>query len=506
MGIENRRFRCHGSIVLEQCAKTIGAIVAYILFNIGEILFDDTDLESEGFAIMLVVFGVIALGLLVSLAIALVKWRKTTIVLEEDAVIWERKTVNKKTLTIGIGSVSSINIERNLFERIIGTAKLKIDTSSLSTADSTDVKFVFKYDDALRYKEYLEEKVRLCENVSVQKEGVSIGQETSAKKEETQGKFESKALEIIKHCVYDLSLVGLLAGLVVTVYGIREIVYTIGQGIANLKELIFAGTLVITFGYVTLYSLIGKLIRFWGLTVARKGKRLYITYGLFSVKEYVIPVDKINALHIRQTLVGRLCKKYNVTMECVGVADEDNETAQVTLSLRYEDVVERLCQLLPEYPIPEMEMLEPLSKKATYHKAMRMIIYTGVMVLFAIGGKVALWITKTGEIAPVYRNVIAGAVIAGYVLILLIIFLQKQVEAIGFGKMHVFVKTGIAGTDLMIVPYKKIQYVAIKSSPLSKVTGLETGSINILAGTLETKKALPYAKTEVLEELIGKIH
>ena len=49
-------------------------------------------------------------------------------------------------------NISNINTEQNLFEMIMGTCKIKIDTSSLSTADQTDVKIVLKKADAEAFR------------------------------------------------------------------------------------------------------------------------------------------------------------------------------------------------------------------------------------------------------------------------------------------------------------------------------------------------------------------
>lgn len=47
-----------------------------------------------------------------------------------------------------MSKISNINLEQNLFEMIMGTYTLKIDTSSLTTADNTDLEFVLKKEQA----------------------------------------------------------------------------------------------------------------------------------------------------------------------------------------------------------------------------------------------------------------------------------------------------------------------------------------------------------------------
>ena len=60
------------------------------------------------------------------------------------SIVIEQNTLNRKKNTIGIKNISNVNTEQNLFEMLLGTYKVKLDTNSLSTADKTDVKIVLK--------------------------------------------------------------------------------------------------------------------------------------------------------------------------------------------------------------------------------------------------------------------------------------------------------------------------------------------------------------------------
>ena len=104
-------------------------------------------------------FGHIKWLLLVGLIILVIDaiynilvWRKTYISIDQGTIIIERNTINKKINTFGIKNIANINIEQNLFERIISTCKVKIDTDSLSTADQTDIEIVLKKNIADEFK------------------------------------------------------------------------------------------------------------------------------------------------------------------------------------------------------------------------------------------------------------------------------------------------------------------------------------------------------------------
>lgn len=506
MEIMNKKLRCHGSIVLEECVKAIVGIVAFALVNLIELITEGLDMEADGLPVLIGATGVVLLILMIVLIVAVIRWRKTTITIDADSIVWERRTINRKTLTIGIKNISSINIERNLFERVIGTAKLKLDTSSLSTADTTDVLFVFKYEDALGYKQYLEEKVR--ENEKTPKETnltETVTEDTETANTSEGIVYVSSLKEIVMHCIYDISLSVVLIGVLVTVASVIGVIDALQSEFRDVETLIMAGTFAVTFGYASFRALIGKLFQFYNLTVARQGNRLHMRYGMFKIREYVIPIEKINSIHIKQTLIGRLCKRYNVSMECVGVGDEDSENAQLTLSLPYGEVISRLEKLLPEYDVTRIDNLKKVSKKVCYHKCMRLLVFTVLVAGYAVGTKIVTEYLEVAEVDRLFRMISIGVIAFIYLYIIIGIVLQSCTEALGFGERQLFAVTGTYGKDLMIVSYKKVQYATIKKSPLSIWSGLSKGMVHILAGKVNTEKAIPYMTEEEVEVLAERI-
>ena len=133
-----RRFRNHISIVAEQIGGGIIAVLAILLVNViqeaGELT--EEDLSAMADSGLLITAGILLI-LAAVLANRLFVWAKTYICIEENAVVIERGTMNKKKNTIGIRNISNINLEQNLFEMLLGTCKVKLDTNSRSTADST---------------------------------------------------------------------------------------------------------------------------------------------------------------------------------------------------------------------------------------------------------------------------------------------------------------------------------------------------------------------------------
>ena len=151
---QGMRFRNHISIIAEQTGGLLIAIlivlVPSLLENIDELM--ETGLEFMDGKWLLVNLGLI-LFFLVIIALQYAVWSKTYISLQDNAVVIERNTLNKKKNTIGIRNISNINTEQNLLRCSWARVKVKLDTNSRSTADSTDVKIVLKKADALAFKQ-----------------------------------------------------------------------------------------------------------------------------------------------------------------------------------------------------------------------------------------------------------------------------------------------------------------------------------------------------------------
>lgn len=549
MELENKKFRCHISIIFEECATFIGSALLLVLLNVSDFFTDETMTDTDVLYGTLAIVGIIVVLMLFVLLRGIFRWRKTTITIDRESIVWERDTLNKKKLTIGIQNISSINVERNIFERLIGTAKLKIDTNSLSTANKTDVMFLFKHAEALQYKEYLESLVRAMTEedkeydsveVSSDEEDVSgaeskrympesakawktsknsacdmdsqeldsnkrIPQEATKKTGNSKNKviaeYTSTEGEIIMHCLYDISILGLIVCGVPTVFGIVEIIRTVFSGNINLGELMGILTIVITFGYATFYTMVGKLLRYYGLRVKRSGNRLYMKYGLLKIREYVIPVEKINAIHINQSMISRIFHRYHVTMDCVGVGDENNEIAQLTLSLPYDEVIKRVSQILPEYDVSQISSVERISPKAFWHKLRGLFI----LAILCAGFWVGAIMTAEGKMNLTFILIAVTVMTVLFGWSVLAIFLQLKTEGSMFGEKHMVTVTGTFGKDIMLISYEKVQYASTNESPMTRFTGLVLGHVNILAAGANSVKKVPYITEDKVEFLKGKI-
>lgn len=166
------KFRNHISIVIERFGTIFIGIVIVLagsalddlkeivkhMDNLKEYLAD----EFAGASLFLVLF-------LIALFWQLRRWAKTYISIQEQAIVIEKNTWNRKVQTIGIKHISNVNLSQNILEMMLGTCTVKLDTDSFSTADDTDVKLVLKKEKAEWFRQTVFEIMESEGNRSGQK-------------------------------------------------------------------------------------------------------------------------------------------------------------------------------------------------------------------------------------------------------------------------------------------------------------------------------------------------
>lgn len=152
------KFRNHISVVPERMGRMLVFLAALffgsLVQNLPDLLEEARSLSEDRNTFLLSLGGILLL-FLCFLGYQLLIWAKTWIYVSEGTLVIERRTLNRKVHTIAVRNISNINTEQNLFEMLIGTSKLKLDTNSLSTADKTDVRIVLKTSDAEAFRSYL---------------------------------------------------------------------------------------------------------------------------------------------------------------------------------------------------------------------------------------------------------------------------------------------------------------------------------------------------------------
>lgn len=504
---QDMRFRNHISIIVEQ---TGGLLIALLILLIPSMLENIDEFMETGLGFLDGKWLLVNLGLilffLVVISIQIAIWSKTYISVQDNAVVIERNTLNKKKNTIGIRNISNINTEQNLFEMLLGTCKVKLDTNSRSTADSTDLKIVLKKADALAFKQEVTRKIRDAETGSGQgfsaQEAGSPGDDLQdaglmAAAETEDYDVRSDFGDILQHGFFSVNVLSVA----VIIFGIAGAAGTVFRVVGNSdtsETLLGAASGIILAVLIVasaLWDTVKDFVRYYDFRAKRRGEKIYIRYGFFKKVEYTVPVNKIQALKLRQSLVARLGKRYMVEIINVGMGDDSEEKNSFLILYSTEAKLnEKLAVLLPEFLDAAGAKVERQPSSVWAAWAFPSVIYTITAASFA-----AVFAAVMPEYSPWVLLVFAGL----EVCLVIGMILKYLTEGSLAGKDFLKLSKGYFARVYLIVRYRNIQYVRFLRNPLAKACGIRKGEIHLLASSANTSHSIPYFKgngEEIIKE------
>lgn len=470
------KIRNHISIIFESAARTFWVLLFVFVGN----FIGNADSENAGME-FLAVLGVVAAVAVVSLLWQVVVWAKTYIYIQENTLVVEKVLLNRKKNTIGMKNISNINLEQNLFEMLIGTCKVKLDTNSLSTADQTDVKIVLKKKDAEEFKQKV-----LCKI-----EGTEI---VSDLEEEGKQGLAASMDDIVAHGLFSVRISMVVLMMVVV----------IAAGILG-TEMVQSGEITGTFeialtilGIVWavggwLWKILKEFVKYLDFKIERRGDKIFQNYGVFKKVAYSIPVEKINAVRLKQTFIARIGKRYMVEIINVGMGDDEGEAQSFLLPYtKMETLKEQLNLLLPEFA-DCMEIQEERQPKCVWW------LWIPAIVIYVGAFAVALWVTGTYEPEASKFLVLTAAGLGVW----LVIVKMASYYTVGRKVSSRFLKvvSGAFGRNSLYVKYDKIQYLTTKQNVLEKHFRVQKGTIFLLASMTNRAHTLPYFTEEERETL-----
>ena len=493
--MENKRFRNHWTSVVEQFGAALIALVVIIMGSPDDIIDMIVDISRGGFSVETVYVVFILLIFIVIIAI-FVAWRfrvwyKTWIVIDNDTLSVERNTIISLKNTIGFKNISNVNMEQNLFEMLIGTCKVKFDTDSLSTANTTDVKIILKKKEAEELRNYIIKHIN-----RIKGDGDDVVEQEILNNEDYD--VVANKRNIIMNGLYSISILGII----IFIVSIGSIVSIIPKFVAagfdgdGFRVLVVAITVAFSLALGTGAGFVKNFLKLYDFKLKRKNNKIYIKHGLFKKVNFAIPVNRINAIIVHQTFIARLLKKYAVEIVNVGMGDEKQEQTYFTFYDTWENTEKIMKRLLPEFSESFSCKTERQPKSVWVIKMLKIIVkYIICMVAFCVCN-IVLGIPLIIEI---------GVLAAIMLWIIVCNILSYKTEGSYIGNSQIKVKSGIFGTTTTIIKFEKIQIVTFNWNILENKLGITKGFIRILAAISNAGHKIPYMSAEKTELIKDKL-
>lgn len=485
--------RNHFLYVFEQAWAILIVVAGSVLGN------GDARKQSDSFR-GLPFFGVSAFLFLVILLFYLRRWRKTTVTIADGMIIHTKATWNRKVNTISVVSISNINIEQNILERFFGVCKLKVDTNSLSTAEKTDLCILLRKQQAWKIKKRITRMMEECGkengNGYVQQNTYAVFSE--GEEEEYDVMYSLK--EVLQNAVMGIPVSWVLLFAVFLIFA-----YITAGNIQEERKSVFSmlsvGILPLSYAFVFL-SLIGKrILADFHFRARRAGDIIYVSCGLFQKKQYTIPVQKINAISIQYTLLGRIAQKGYIKVINIGGEAEEADGRKLLLTDSGDQLKKKLAILLPEF-CPE----DVLALKLQNRKVLRLRLVQSMVLclLFYFGELYGIQIYQNKTVSN--QALLCAGIFAVSVAIcaLLVQWLKYKVTAIYCAEKYLVLSHGTFGKRIEYIPYDKIQYISYSQGPLEGMLGMKKGKVFISANLANVEQKFGVFDEEVFETLEKK--
>ncbi len=500
------RRRCHPLYIVEQVARIAGALVVYALL-MGVNVFAEIGSDFTEVLTRVGVMAVIAVAVLAVAALfTWIGWRNKWISAEDNTLIYESGVLVKKRVTIPFSKINTIDMGRNIFQRIFGTCRLKVNTGALGSTDenASQMNIVFSLKDAEEFRSYILGRAAQDEQ-ELRQEGATAIQESAEPRWAAKARFSdfimygfssTSVWKILCTALVIGAFFGELSGVIlesaldfITPYA-QSFWHTISaSGIIMLIIYIIISYIIISLFY-SFCSVCYSAIRYYGFRVAREGDNVVVRYGLFTQKNYTVQAENVHAVIVSQNLLQQMMKCCSVQMVSIGYGNEENETNLLFPIIRSSKLQWLLDNLLPEYSL-SVEVHKP-EKRSIRFLIVRPIIWT---VLFLGAGVFGCSLIMDSVVLPVMAAVLIlfSVVLSGV--------LKYRCNAIGCDGKVVLVRNGGTGCHTHLIRVDAVQSVASGSGVFQRPRKVANYQVDFHGPAMGNIAAVNHLNDDLLPEL-----
>lgn len=433
-------------------------------------------------SIMLVAFVIV-------IVISYLFWRSASIEFGDTDVIVKHNLLYRKRKTIPYEKIASVNVVRNIYNRIFGTTTLCINVNSSMNAARPDASFVFKTDLADEIRADLTSK--MFDRTFV-----------PDKEKEYESLTNFKPMDAILYGLIGGPTLQTVYSLCFFIYSILSIIFFEGSG------LLF-GLLMLAVG--TVIPMVSMVLKYYDLKVYRVDNTIYLQHGMIQTYRSSFDIKKINAIRIREPWIARLMHKCCLEAEVVGInASEKEVTPLLSLLMSRREVDKLVNDLLPEF-VAEIPTVHP-PKVALYPMLSRNTIFS--LVFLAVMAIPDYWLIFESESFLISEGVLLGdlpilmlrftalvltliAVVLSYVGV----FIALRINEVGFEKELFKVVYGVMDRKTTTIQYDRVQICETSSSPIARRMGLSRSKISLLSSAGYSKTVTGYFEDAELSKI-----
>lgn len=373
--------------------------------------------------------------------------------------------VSRRRREIPYERVQNVDISRNVVQRMLGIAELRIETAGGSQTEAT-LRYV-GYEEAKRLQDELRRRKR--------RERADESATTSAGAIETLlYAITPGDLAVLAIASFDLRLASFLSVLL-SITAPPVLIEILTDLPISPLVVVAAGIVVLVVGSA-IVSGTNAVVNTYGFRLSRAGDELRYERGLFQRFDGSIPLDKVQTLAVRENLLKRAFDYASLVVETAGYAPGQggNVGSESAIPIARRDRTWAIAREIE--PFPEFDLTRP-PRRARRRYAMRYLIAVGALLAAVYAATLAFPVEVYW---PVFAIGVALAPIAAH--------LKWKSRGYHAGDRYVVTRDGFWHRTTRIVPYYRVQTVMEHQTVfqrrwrLSTVTIDTAGSSGLIGG------------------------
>lgn len=454
----------------------VGASLPALLVILLPILRNPGSTENLTSLVLGVLYGLFALP-----AILLQYWRFSYRITPKQIVI-QSGVLNRKNRSIPIERVQNTQIERNLVARMLGLAKVKIETAGSS---STEGSLEYVHQGEARK---IRQVVRSFQRESADAEADATDEDEA----DVETLLDMSLRRVLLSGAFRFSLLYLAV-----IFSVLELFnpetliqrFIRADRLDWLTEVMFSHPALAIFASVLVAVILGwisgiavHLARYYDFQLWLDGDKLRKRHGLFTVTEGTIPLDKVQTLILRTNPLMRAFGWYELKVQTIGINVEE-QGHRVIAPFAGGDRLLELARRVRTFELPEsFTSVSPLTIRRRFFR------YTAVLTALLLP-TVYFW--------PVGWPYLGGVALPwwGFGLVPLILgwaLLQYRNHEYAASEDGFYIRRGVVSHYLWIVPVEKFHVFHATASIFQRRLGLKTLFV-------DTAGAATFAYPEVID-------
>ncbi|HVH12882.1 MAG TPA: PH domain-containing protein [Longimicrobium sp.] len=400
-----------------------------------------------------------------ALKYALYRWRLT-----EDELLLRSGVLSRRNRVIPLARVQNVEVRQNLFQRVLGVAELRVETAG----SGTEAEAVLS---VLGLAEAQDVRIRLLAH-----------RRAAVPSAEGEAADRPAAPPLARLSTGDVLLAGAtaneagviaaaLAGLLqfadeIPLPFFERVEAEVSGRAADALVMLGIGLVIIFLLLGWLISVAGAVVRYHGFTLAVDGGEMRKRYGLLTLHEASVPLERVQAIRVEESLPRRLLGLASLSIETAGGTPGQRGGAEAFVPIARRADVGRLVRGVFGEADADTP-LHPVHPRARRRLALRYFL----MMLIAWA---PFWVARVLDVQP------AGRLAPWLGLLLLLAWplagwaYRSRGWALPPG--YVMARDGVLTRVTWIVPDRKLQTLHLAESPLQRRQGLATVVVDTAAG------------------------